>query len=61
MLQGFWPQYDKCVDFSKCQEGYESAVQRAKALDHLAESVGDPMRNPTTGVYRLTEQIRVAE
>lgn len=51
-------QYDKHVNYADYKAGYESAAARAKALDHLADSVGDLGRNPTTGMWRLTESIR---
>jgi len=57
-LKGIVPQYDKHVDFEKhYQAGYDEAVRRARKLDELADSCNDPGRNPTTGVYRLTELI----
>lgn len=58
LLKGFLPNYGKQVDFREVQVGYSQAVNRASQLDELAERVGDPGRNPTTGVYRLTERIR---
>ena len=51
------PDYDKSVDLAIYMPGYHNAVQRAKYLDKLAESVGEPGRNPTTGIYELTEKI----
>ena len=50
--------YDKNVKFSEFSAGYQQAVTRAKRLDNSAESDGNAGRNPTTGVYRLTEIIR---
>ncbi len=49
--------YDKNVEYEDYRPGYENAVVRAKKLDALAEEVGEPGRNPTTGVYNLTEAI----
>jgi len=43
----------------KVHGGYPDAVRRAQQLDADAVSLGEPGRNPTTGVYRLTELIRV--
>jgi hypothetical protein len=58
MLKNHVPSYDKNVDFGDYQAGYERAVKGAKYLDQLANSIGEPGRNPTTGVYLLTEKIR---
>lgn len=57
MLKKFVANYDKSVDFHIYQHGYEHAVVRAAQLDSLAESVGEPGKNPTTGVYKLTTAI----
>lgn len=58
MLVGYIPGYDKNVKYSMFSGGYQQAVTRAKRLDTRAERDGDAGRNPTTGVYRLTEIIR---
>lgn len=50
--------YDKHVDFQYYALGYDDAVRRARRLDVAAESVGETERNPTTAVWRLTENIR---
>ena len=50
--------YDKGLDFPKLHPGYGNAVRRAQALDVEAQRRDEPDRNPTTGVYRLTESIR---
>ena len=57
MLKDHVAGYDKDVNFDNYKDGYQKAVQRARSLDQLAESMGDPGRNPTTGVYVLTEMI----
>jgi len=57
MLRDHVAGYDKHVNFDDYRDGYQKAVQRAKSLDQLAESMGEPGRNPTTGVYVLTEKI----
>ena len=57
MLKDHVAGYDKHVNFDDYTDGYHKAVQRAKSLDQLAESMGEPGRNPTTGVYVLTEMI----
>ncbi len=50
--------YDKKLDFKKVHPTYEEAKTRAEALDKEAEQSGKPGRNPTTGVFRLTERIK---
>lgn len=57
MLKEFVPDYDKHVSYRNHYAGYEDACKRARRLDKLAEDVGGAGRNPTTGVYRLTESI----
>ncbi|ODA33722.1 RloB family protein [Planctopirus hydrillae] len=57
-----WPTYQKevlSVHFKDCETGYHQAVIRAKKLDELAASIREPGKNPSTGVYRLTEEIRL--
>lgn len=49
--------YDKHLDFTKFAPGYEAARERAIRLHRNAEEDGEPGRNPTTSVYRLTESI----
>lgn len=51
--------YEKHVDYERYRTGYDAAVKRAEQLDRLAMQGGDEGRNPTSGVYRLTEIIRV--
>jgi hypothetical protein len=57
MLAGFLPKYDKHLDFATLQGGVHDATLRAARLDRDAEEEGEPGRNPTTGVYRLTTSI----
>lgn len=57
-LQKHLPGYDKALDFPKMNAGYGDAVGRAMDLDAEALRHESPGRNPTTGVYRLTEAIR---
>ena len=52
------PNYDKHVEYSDYAAGYDEAVERASRLDENAEADDDEGRNPTTGVWRLTESIR---
>lgn len=58
-LKEYQPHYDKHVRFDDYSAGYSQAVEHAKKLDGLADDIGEPGRNPTTGVYRLTERIRL--
>jgi hypothetical protein len=58
-LQKLMPDYDKELDFAKMHPGYETAVKRAEDLDREAANHQEPGRNPTTGVARLTEAIRL--
>ncbi len=51
------PYYDKHVNFEDFAQGYHDAVKRAARLAADAEADDEPYRNPTTGVYRLTERI----
>ena len=58
MLEEYVPSYDKHVDYATYSAGYPQAVTRASKMDHDAEKAKEPHRNPTTGVYNLTELIR---
>jgi RloB-like protein len=49
--------YEKHMNFEDYSPGYQNAVRRAKELRALAESIRDLGRNPSTGVYELTEAI----
>ena len=57
MLAEEAPGYDKTVNYAVYAEGRPEATIRAKRMDELAESRGEPGGNPTTGVYKLTELI----
>lgn len=59
-LGEFLSGYGKELDYDKMRKGYPDAVKRASELDRLAQRTDHPGGNPTTGVYRLTEQIRSA-
>ncbi len=52
------PKYDKHVDYATYAPGYLQAVTRAAKMDQDAGKAREPHRNPTTGVYGLTELIR---
>lgn len=58
LLASLLPGYEKAVDFGKLRDGYPDAVTRAARLDRDASQMDEAGRNPTTGVYRLTESIR---
>ena len=57
MLRDSIPGYDKHLDFSQVVQGLAEATTRATRLDADAERMGEAGRNPTTGVYRLTDSI----
>lgn len=58
MMRQHVADYDKHVDYADYAAGYEGARDRAKRLDASAAADGEQGRNPTTGVWRLTESIR---
>ena len=58
MLAKCVPKYDKHVDYATYSAGYAQAVKRADRMDKAAKKADEPDRNPTTGVYQLTELIR---
>ena len=49
--------YKKHLPFPILVPRYDSAVSRAKALDEHHDRAGHPGENPSSGVYRLTEQL----
>ena len=49
--------YDKKVNFDDLASGYQQAVNRARRLDEDAAKMGESGRDPTTGVWELTESI----
>lgn len=59
LLRKYVVDYDKRVDFAAYEPGYGSAVDRARRLDSAARDDGEDGRNPTTGVHRLTESVRI--
>ncbi|MHB8899499.1 MAG: RloB family protein [Thermoguttaceae bacterium] len=58
MMKRHIPNYSKHVDYSDYSAGYPTALRRASQLDAQASADGDEGRNPTTGIWRLTESIR---
>jgi hypothetical protein len=59
-LKKHMPGYEKRLDFAAMKPGYEAALRRAGELDREAQQHAAPGRNPTTGIFRLTELIRSA-
>jgi hypothetical protein len=57
MTKGFVDGYDKHINFDRFAPHYEAARSRAARMQRQAEEDGEPHRNPTTGVFRLTESI----
>lgn len=49
--------YAKHIDFGALSPGLDEAMSRARRLDDDARRMGEPGRNPTTGVYRLAESM----
>lgn len=60
VLRKYLPEYEKRLDFKRMHSGFDSACARAKQLGAEAERHGDAHRNPSTGVYRLTEALRAS-
>lgn len=58
MLAEHVPGYHKHVEYNTYSDGYPQAVNRAERMDCAAIEADEPGRNPTTGVYKLTELIR---
>ena len=58
MIKQHVANYDKHVEYSKYAAGYQDAVRRAERLESDATADREEGRNPTTGVWRLTESIR---
>ena len=58
LLLQYVPDYDKSVDYIRdYNRTYDAAKERAKRLHDAAEEDRESGRNPTTGVYRLTQSI----
>jgi len=56
-LSEYITDYNKHVDVEVFLPYYPEAAKRAASLDRLARQVNLPDRNPTTGVYKLLEEI----
>jgi hypothetical protein len=52
------PGYEKQLPSAQLHPMYEDALQRARDLDRWQRSRGCEEANPSTGVYRLMEQIK---
>ncbi|QDU97818.1 RloB family protein [Lignipirellula cremea] len=50
--------YDKTVNYADYAKGYEDAKRRAAQLEKTPPAKNDPVPNPSTGVWRLTESIQ---
>lgn len=60
-LRKFVPEYEKDVDYATYANGRPEAEKRAARMDATANADNDAGRNPTTGVFRLTEVICAVE
>jgi hypothetical protein len=58
LLRDRFPAYAKLLPFESLIDGYDQAVARATSLEQAGAHHGDPRRNPSTAVYKLTELIR---
>jgi hypothetical protein len=58
MFRRCCPDYEKRVEYGVLSPGYELAVERATRLADDAFLAEEAWRNPTTGVFLLTESIR---
>jgi RloB-like protein len=59
ILKKYVADYDKHVDYDLYKAGYTAAVTRAVKLETLVLGDNKHETNPTTGVHRLTESIRI--
>jgi hypothetical protein len=57
MLKQYVHDYDKAVDFTLYAENYHHAHRRAAKLDEHCRNDEERFRNPSTGMYLLTEAI----
>lgn len=57
MLRTYLPGYDKHLDYQQVAGRVAQASERARRLVRDAEEMDEPLRNPTTRVYRLLESI----
>ena len=51
--------YNKELPFDRLRPQYDHAVRRARELEDRCERDGCPGANPSTGVHRLSERIRI--
>jgi hypothetical protein len=58
MVAAYVPSYDGHVEYGVYSAGYSQAMAHAERMDLAADEAGESGRNPTTGVYKLTELIR---
>jgi hypothetical protein len=57
MLKQYLPKFNKHVIFEELAMTYSDAKERAERIQIDADDDGEPHRNPTTGVFRLTTAI----
>lgn len=57
-LRKYCPEYEKKLPFDKLVHNHEEAVKRARELWDGAKRDHDPGRNPTTGIFQITELIQ---
>jgi hypothetical protein len=57
-LKRFVKDYDKHVEFQAFEPGYMMAVSRAKTLERRNNSAGTVRGNPSTELWRLTEEMK---
>jgi hypothetical protein len=57
LLKRHVPEHDKTVIFDHYIDGYHHAHRRAAHLDENCRKDDEPFRNPSTGMYLLTEEI----
>jgi hypothetical protein len=57
MMKQFIVSYDKHLDFDLLSSGVVDATRLARRLADDAQEEGESGRNPTTGVYLLTDSI----
>jgi hypothetical protein len=61
LLQTHIPGYEKLLPVDDLEPRYPSALKRGMALEKDCERLGEPGKNPSTGVHHLAERIRGAK
>lgn len=57
LCQVHLPTYDKRILFSDLADVHDEAQRRAQQLSVRNAQLGDPLRNPSTGVHKLTSRL----